>query len=76
MQLFTKFVALYNRRLYKATNGYIETVVYMNFVLWLPKQLFLSHYVIFVNFIHGRSELAEIDRKVEAMRRKLFGESQ
>lgn len=42
-------------------------------VLWLPKQLFLWHYVLFVNCTHLRCDQAEIDRKIAAMHRRLFG---
>ena len=44
-----------------------------NTFLWFPKTLFLSHYVLFVNATHPRGAQAEIDRKIDAMRRRLFG---
>lgn len=44
-----------------------------NAILWLPKQILLSHYVLFVNLAHPCVAHAEIDRKIEAMRRHLFG---
>lgn len=46
----------------------------LNILLWLPKTLILSHYVLFVNATHPRSALAEIDRKIDAMRRRIFGD--
>lgn len=45
-----------------------------NTLLWLPKTIFLSHYVLFVHATHPHSAQAEIDRKIEAMRRRLFGD--
>lgn len=44
-----------------------------NTILWLPKQILISHYVLFVNLAHPCGAQAEIDRKIEAMRRRLFG---
>ena len=43
-----------------------------NAILWLPRQIILSHYVLFVNFTHPCGAKAEIDRKIEAMHRRLF----
>ena len=45
----------------------------LNNILWLPKQLILSHYVLFVHSANPRSAQSEIDRKIDAMRRRLFG---
>lgn len=44
-----------------------------NTILWLPKQILLSHYVLFVNLAHPCHAQAEIDRKIAVMRRRLFG---
>lgn len=41
--------------------------------LWFPKTLLLSHYVLFVHALCLRSAQSEIDRKIDAMRRRLFG---
>lgn len=45
-----------------------------NTLLWFSKTLFLSHFALFVHATHLRSDQAEIDRKIEAMRRRLFGD--
>jgi hypothetical protein len=46
----------------------------LNNILWLPKHLFMAHFRLFVNLAHPRCAQAEIDRKIEAMRRRLFGD--
>lgn len=42
-------------------------------VLWLPKYIFLAHYVIYMNFLMSRANyLASGEAKIHAMQQRLF----
>ncbi len=47
----------------------------LNLILWLPKQILLSHYVVLVHLTTPRSRLDQADAKCDRMRQRLFGKA-
>lgn len=45
-------------------------------VLWLPKQILFSHYVLFLNLITPQRRMKETERQIERMHHRLFGDAQ
>ncbi len=46
----------------------------LSYLLWLPKHLFLAHYVLAVNLLTPSSRAAETDARCERMYQRLFRE--
>lgn len=44
-------------------------------VLWLPKQLIFSHYVLLVNLTTSRKRMAESEQRISRMRQRLFADA-
>ncbi|MBV1776017.1 hypothetical protein KSF73_09860 [Burkholderiaceae bacterium DAT-1] len=42
-------------------------------ILWIPKQIIFSHYVVLLNLCYPRTKLAQIEVKCDAFHEKLFG---
>ncbi|GBG13511.1 uncharacterized protein NMK_1061 [Novimethylophilus kurashikiensis] len=43
-----------------------------NIVLWLPKQIFFAHYVMYIHLVTPRRQLDEAEQRIELMQRLLF----
>jgi len=43
-------------------------------VLWLPKEIFYQHYVLYVSLTTPKACWADMERRCEAMHQRLFGD--